>query len=104
MIATLSGHTHRNLIVPRPTDAGGYWQISTSSLIDFPQQARALRVVGTARGGVAIHTWMLDHAGRGPLGRTSRELSYLDAQGGRPQGFAGTRPDRNVTLFRRAIA
>ena len=31
--------------------------------------------------------------------RISRELSYLDAQGGRPHGFAGTRLDRNVTLY-----
>jgi hypothetical protein len=100
VIATLSGHTHRNRITPRPTSSGGYWQISTASLIDFPQQARALRVVATAGGGVAIQTWMLDHVFPGRLGTISRALSYLDAQGGRPRGFAGTRRDRNVTLFR----
>jgi hypothetical protein len=101
VIATLSGHTHRNLIVPRQTPAGGYWQINTASLIDYPQQARALRVVATAGGGVAIQTWMLDHVFPGSLGTISRELSYLDAHGGRPRGFAGGRLDRNVTLFRR---
>jgi hypothetical protein len=26
-------------------------------------------------------------------------LSYLDAQGGRPQGFAGDHLDRNVALY-----
>ena len=30
------------------------------------------------------------------------ELAYIDAQGGRPQGFLGTRLDGNVTLYRRA--
>jgi 3',5'-cyclic AMP phosphodiesterase CpdA len=95
VIAALSGHTHRNLIEPR----GRYWLISTASLIDYPQQARALRVVQTAGGGIAIQTWMLDHTGAGDLGQVSRELSYLDAQGGRPQGFAGGSLDRNVTLY-----
>jgi 3',5'-cyclic AMP phosphodiesterase CpdA len=103
VVATLSGHTHRNQITPRAASAGGYWQISTASLIDYPQQARALRVLETSGGGVAIQTWMLDHVFPGPLGSISRELSYLDAQGGRPHGFAGVRLDRNVTLYRRAV-
>lgn len=104
VIAALAGHTHRNRIIPRETAAGGYWLITTCSLIDFPQQCRALRVYATANGGVAIRTWMLDHVGDGHLGRISRELSYLDAQGGRAMHFTGTRWDRNATLFRRAAA
>jgi 3',5'-cyclic AMP phosphodiesterase CpdA len=100
VIAALSGHVHRNRIEPRPTAAGGYWLISTASLIDYPQQARAVQIVSTENGGVAIRTWMLDHAYPGDLGRISRQLAYLDAQGGRPQGFAGDRTDRNVILYR----
>jgi hypothetical protein len=102
VIAALSGHVHHNRIVPRPSAAGGYWLITTSSLIDYPQQARALRILATAGGGVAIQTWMLDHAFPGPLGAISRELAYLDAQGGRPTDARGTQLDRNVTLYRRA--
>jgi hypothetical protein len=49
---------------------------------------------------VAIQTWMLDHTGS-ELGTISRQLAYLDAQGGRPKGFAGDRRDRNVTLYLR---
>jgi hypothetical protein len=94
VIAALAGHTHRNSIEPR----AGYWLINTCSLIDYPQQARALRVVRTAGGGVAIQTWMLDHTGS-ELAAISRQLAYLDAQGGRPKGFAGGRLDRNVTLY-----
>ena len=99
MLAALSGHTHRNLIEPRVNAAGGFWLISTASLIDYPQQARVLRVLKTSGGGIAIQTWMLDHTGPGDLGATSRQLAYLDAQGGRPKGFAGDRLDRNVTLY-----
>jgi hypothetical protein len=94
VVAVLAGHTHRNSIEPRAS----YWLINTCSLIDYPQQARALRVVRTAGGGVAIQTWMLDHTGS-ELAAISRQLAYLDAQGGRPKGFAGDRLDRNVTLY-----
>ena len=99
VLATLAGDTHSNSIDPRPTASGGYWEIQTSSLADYPQQARALRVVETEGGGIALETWMLDGTGS-PLADTARELGYLDAQGGRPQGNAGEPGDRNVRLFR----
>jgi len=104
VLAVISGHTHRNRILPRPGGGGGYWLISTASLIDHPQQARALRVLETAGGGAALQTWMIDHVPGGVrgLGDISRELSYRDAQGGRSQEFTGGPLDRNVTLYWRA--
>ena len=48
--------------------------------------------------GVALETWMVDHSDTGLPG-ISEELAYLDAQGGRPQDFAGARSDRNARLF-----
>ena len=96
VVATIAGNSHRNRITRR----GGYWQISTSSLADFPQQARMFRLRKTADG-VALETWMVDHDGKGLAG-VSRELAYLDAQGGRPQHFAGEPKDRNARLYVRA--
>jgi len=101
VLAAIAGDTHHNRITPRPTAACGYWQITTSALADFPQQARMLRVRETPGGGAVLETWMLDTA-PDPLADTARALAYLDAQGGRPDHDAGGRLDRNVRLYRAA--
>jgi 3',5'-cyclic AMP phosphodiesterase CpdA len=93
VVAAIAGNSHRNRIEPH----GRYWRISTSSLADFPQQSRMFRLRETSAG-VALETWMVDHDGKGFAG-VSRELAYLDAQGGRPQHFAGARRDRNARLY-----
>jgi 3',5'-cyclic AMP phosphodiesterase CpdA len=102
VVAVLNGHTHRASITAyRPAGARGFWRIGTSSLADWPQQARMLSLRETAGGGVALTTWTVDPDGTGLVG-TARELAYLDAQGGRPAGDAGTARDRNARLFRGA--
>ncbi len=97
VIATVSGHTHSTSIEPREAPSGGYWQISTPALSDYPQQARALSVAET-EDGVAIETWMLDTA-PGRLPDIARELAYLDAGGGRPDEDQGEAQDRNARLY-----
>jgi 3',5'-cyclic AMP phosphodiesterase CpdA len=96
VVAVIAGNGHRNRIRAHP---GGFWQIATSSLADFPMQVRALRLRrGPGDRGFALETWMVDHEGAGIAG-TARELAFLDAQGGRPQRFAGARRDRNARLY-----
>lgn len=99
VLATVGGDTHHDRIRPVRTAAGGYWSITTSALADWPQQGRALRVRATAGGGAVLETFKLDTA-PDALADTGRELAYLDAQGGRPSGNAGTPDDRNVRLYR----
>jgi 3',5'-cyclic AMP phosphodiesterase CpdA len=98
VVAVLAGDTHHNRLRARRTPAGGYWLIETASLADYPQQTRMLTVRATAGGGTVIDTWMLDTA-PDRLADIARELAYLDAQGGRPAGDAGTPADRNARLY-----
>jgi 3',5'-cyclic AMP phosphodiesterase CpdA len=100
VLAAIHGDTHRNAIEARRTAAGGYWLIGTSSLIDYPQQVRAFRIAQTANGRVVLQTWMLNTDPSIRLATISRQLAYLDFQGGRAQGFAGTHADRNANLYR----
>ncbi|HEV3002226.1 MAG TPA: hypothetical protein VGW75_15900 [Solirubrobacteraceae bacterium] len=102
VVAELSGDTHRHAIRPRRTPAGGYWQITTASLADWPQQSRMVRLVNGRNGSRALETWVVDHDGgidARDLAGFGRQLAFLDAQGGRPQRFAGTRRDRNARLW-----
>jgi hypothetical protein len=102
VIAAVSGGSHRSAITPRRTrTTGGYWMISTSSLVDYPQQVRAFRLQQTANGGLVLQTWMLDPDPGNRVASLSRQLAYLDFQAGRPQDFAGGRADRNVNLYLR---
>jgi hypothetical protein len=102
VVAVVAGHTHRNAIAPRRSRAGGYWLITTASIVDWPQQWRTLRLVQTRGGGVALETWMVDHTGRpndeSSLAGIARDLAFLDPQGGRPAHAAGPPSARNVRL------
>jgi metallophosphoesterase (TIGR03767 family) len=113
VVAWVNGHTHVHAVTAvRDDDApGGFWQITTASHIDWPQQARIIELLRTG-GGLAIACTIIDsaapagHTGSGDpadLAALARELSANDwqvrdqitADGG---AGAGTAADRNVVL------
>ena len=98
VVAAIAGDTHRNSIAPRRTPTGGYWLLTTASLVDYPQQVRMFRLRGT-REGVVLDTWVVDAYPSDKLASISRQLTFLDYQGGRPRGLAGGRADRNAALY-----
>lgn len=116
VVCWVNGHTHEHAVRPirsAPHAAHpGFWQVTTASHVDWPQQARVFELgVDAGSGDVVIATSIVDHLGRldpraGPLDDAatlagwSRELSANPWQGrrhGLPVG-AGRREDRNVQL------
>lgn len=109
VVLWLNGHTHLNAVRPwrRPDDpARGFWEVTTSSIVDWPCQARLVEVVETG-GQLSIFCTMIDHdspVGPGSL-QSGRQLAALHRELAANVPFAGmesTRPgtpaDRNVEL------
>jgi len=110
VVLWVNGHTHRNTITPRPDRSGktgGFWEVTTTSLIDWPGQARLIELVSNGDGTLSVLCTMVDHAAAadpakagGPyrLASIHRELAANDPHCGVKSGFAGTPADRNVEL------
>jgi metallophosphoesterase (TIGR03767 family) len=112
VVAWLNGHTHVHAVTAiTDGDGAGFWQITTASHIDWPQQARIVEFVATGTG-LAIACTVTDSAapasyqgGAEPasLAGLARELAANDWQVRElitPDGGAGagTAADRNVVL------
>jgi metallophosphoesterase (TIGR03767 family) len=109
MVAWLNGHTHINTITAHRTDSGGgFWEITTASCVDFPQQQQLVELVDNGDRTMSIFVNALDHAApptwtEGDLSQTglaslSRELS-ANAFLNNPALLAGSPLDRNVELL-----
>jgi metallophosphoesterase (TIGR03767 family) len=116
VVAWVNGHTHAHAITAIRENGypGGFWQVTTASHIDWPQQSRIIELLETG-GGLAIACTVIDSAApashrdagnsAGPAGLAAlaRELAANDwqvrdlitADGG---AGAGTAADRNVVL------
>jgi 3',5'-cyclic AMP phosphodiesterase CpdA len=62
VIAWFSGHVHAHASLwHERADGSGFWEITTASMIDWPQQARVIEIM-RAGGGIAMRSTLLDHA------------------------------------------
>jgi hypothetical protein len=100
VVLWLNGHTHQNRIAPRvdARSGSGFWEVTTSSLVDWPCQARLVEIYKTGGGALAIGCTMLDHDGGGLAG-LHRELAANVPLGGLDAGRAGKPDDRNAILL-----
>ncbi len=120
VVLWLNGHSHQHRVTPVvpagadgwATGQGGFWQVTTASHIDWPQQSRIVELLEADDGGLTIACTVLDTAApiRPPadddrplaLASLSRELSANCWQRREAihagAGAAGNRVDRNVLL------
>lgn len=106
-IAWLNGHTHLNQILAHTSSTGGFWEITTASCIDFPQQQQVVEIVDNRDGTLSLFTTVLDHASPaspGTSGRSvdlaarARELAANDWAAS-PTMRRGSPLDRNTELL-----
>ena len=99
VVAWLVGHRHFNRIEPRPGPNGGFWEITTSSIIDWPSQTRAIELVRHTDGSYEIVSTMLDHnEAAGGLAALHHELAYGFRTPRAAEYMAGRDIDTNVRL------
>jgi 3',5'-cyclic AMP phosphodiesterase CpdA len=94
VVLWLNGHIHANRITPR----GTFWEVATSSLVDWPCQARLVEIHRKGSGKLAITCTVLDHDGEGLAG-LHRELAANVPLNGFDSWRPGLPADRNAVLL-----
>jgi hypothetical protein len=109
VVLWLNGHIHANQIRPRADARGGhaFWEVTTSSLVDWPCQARLVELFDAGEGMLAIGCTMVDHDGATRTGGSDlddlaglhRELAANVPHNGFDSWRPGKPADRNAILL-----
>jgi metallophosphoesterase (TIGR03767 family) len=79
VVAWLVGHSHLHRVAAHPHpggQGGGFWEISTASIIDWPSQTRAIEILRHGDGTLELVCTLLDHDGEaGSLAALHRDLA-----------------------------
>jgi metallophosphoesterase (TIGR03767 family) len=109
VVLWLNGHIHANHITPRAAPQGGHglWEVTTSSLVDWPCQGRVVELFDAGQDTLAIACTMLDHEGAirsgdgglHDLAGLHRELAANVPHNGFDSWRPGKPADRNAILL-----
>lgn len=110
VVVWLNGHSHKHRVTPYKTNReyGGFWEITTASLIDYPQQSRVVELLDNADGTLSIVATLVDHSApgsvfhEGPQSPASLAALSLELVLNRPgldtAHVIGSAADQNVEL------
>ncbi|WP_426978418.1 TIGR03767 family metallophosphoesterase [Pseudarthrobacter sp. O4] len=113
VIAWMNGHIHKHRVTPHKGKYGdgGFWEITTASLIDYPQQSRIVELLDNGDGTLSIAATLVDHSApesvlhEGTHTPQSLAALSLELAGNRPgldrDEKMGRDVDRNVELILR---
>jgi metallophosphoesterase (TIGR03767 family) len=104
VIGWLTGHRHHHRIKAHRDPLGvnpGFWEITTSSIIDWPSQARILEVLQLTDGEIVLASTVLDHHGTIDPGSQAAE-SLLGLAGAHREIAAANAVQRGESFLRRA--
>ncbi|BBE23079.1 metallophosphoesterase [Arthrobacter sp. MN05-02] len=111
LVLWMNGHEHRHKVEAHPghSGSGGIWEITTASLIDFPQQSRVVELLDNQDGTLSIVATLVDHSSADDVQRggtqTPQSLAALSLElaANRPGLDAGSimggAEDHNVELL-----
>ncbi len=100
VVAWLVGHRHIHRVTPRPGTSGGFWEITTASIIDWPSERRSIEIVRHRDGTIELACSV--HAPPTPedsLAFWHRDLARRFGGSQVRHAMAGTELDRDVRLF-----
>ena len=110
LILWVSGHTHEHHVIARPDPrgrTGGFWEVSTGAIADWPVQSRLVELVDNGNGTLSVFATLVDHSappdptdaeGLWRLASIHREVAANDPYSGTGSIAAGEPTDRNVEL------
>lgn len=102
VVFSFVGHSHENRVkYLEPPSGGGFWEVMTSALADFPHQLRIVEIWDQDNGWLMLRATNVDFATFGdPAAAEGRSLGTLEhVAGWTPANAAGTPEDRNVEVW-----
>ena len=102
VVAWIVGHRHVNRVDARPGRSGGFWEITTSSIIDWPGERRSIEILRHADGTIEIVATLHRHdAPGGSIASLHHDLAHRFDRAERRRVREGRGPDRDVRLYLR---
>lgn len=102
VILDLVGHAHDHRVRRLGQQPGGFWEMQTDAIADYPHQLRVIEIWDEDNAWLTVRSVVVDYSTEGNgVAASGRELGILDYTIGWSCCGPGTAADRNVILWQR---